>query len=180
MPRLKPMSLGLLFPLLLLSCKSTRPTVEIQDRTIAQPTVISATDTDAIAATTLKISSLNLPFGAKSYSRISLTLASEGLPVTNLDDYALNDKIPLKPNCTYSLTVRAYAAGVLLYSNEYCPGGKDFNAKVGSNNYTVPLCAVPAEGDLEENIPKPTLPSIPGSSMREVPPLPDSPGATIP
>ncbi|MBC7532107.1 MAG: hypothetical protein H7318_11045 [Oligoflexus sp.] len=149
----------IVIPALLSACKSTRPTVEIQERGYTPIAVTGATNpvtsspVDDSPTTTLKVGASSLPTGAKEYTRISLTLAVEGSIAKEIENYALNDLVPLEPYKTYTLTMRFYTAGVLIYSNEFCKSSKDFKSKVGPNNYTVPLCVAPAEGDVEENLP---------------------------
>lgn len=191
MPRLNLfLSIFILFiPALLSSCKTTRPTVEISDKpytptAVAGPTNPRSTTVDDLPASHLKVGALIFPPDAKPYTRISLTLAVEGAVSKVIENYSLNDLVALKPYKTYTLTVRVYAAGILIYSNVTCTTGKDFKSKIGLNNYTVPLCAARAEGGIEENVPKKSTPTKTdatqtdsvGSPMQERPATPVATG----
>ena len=160
MLRLSPFLANFIMAALIISCKTTRPTVEIQEKPYT-PTAVTgginanSSPVDDAPASTLKISTLILPEGAKDYTRISLTLMLEGSIAQSIENYSLNDPVTLKPYKTYTLILRVYAAGVLIYSNEFCKSSTDFKSKIGPNTYTVPLCALATENE-EENVPAPT------------------------
>ncbi|RYZ55344.1 MAG: hypothetical protein EOP07_14400, partial [Proteobacteria bacterium] len=125
-----------------LGCKTYRPTVSIRDKIVEQEPLNSSDSNDV---SSLKISGLSLPSGAAKYSRISISVESEGTLTRSIENYKLNEVVPIKPYRTYALTVRVYAAGVMTYSNEYCSSSRTFKSKLGISNYTVPLCEEPAE-----------------------------------
>lgn len=155
-----------------MSCKTYRPTVSIRDKIVEQEPLNSSDSNDV---STLKISGLSLPSGATKYSRISISVESEGTLTRSIENYKLNEVLPIKPYRTYALTVRVYSGDIMTYSNEYCSSSRTFKSKLGLSNYTVPLCEEPAESS-----PKKTNPSVTQdpdtSTMTEVGETPASPG----
>jgi hypothetical protein len=99
--------------------------------------------TESNDVSSLKISGVSLPAGGKKYSRISMSVESEGTLTRSIENYKLNDTVPIKPYRTYLLTVRVYSGNVMTYSNEFCSTSRTFKSKIGVSNYTVPLCSEP-------------------------------------
>ncbi|MEK7854609.1 MAG: hypothetical protein AAB288_00850, partial [Acidobacteriota bacterium] len=139
----------------IIACKTRRATIEVSEgpygvkQSTPTPAALNPIEpTQSINSTPtafLRIMDLTLPPDPVAFERIAITLSSTGLATEEIYDYTLGDTLDLISDKVYTLIVQAYSGETVDYSNEYCTTSHTFTAKLGTNNYVVPLCAVTAQ-----------------------------------
>lgn len=154
------LSVVLLFTL---SCKSYHPTPGLRDsfKNKGDRGLNPATPTDPIEQepnpvidpgpdNALIIKKLNLPTEVARYNRSCLIIQTETKADQVIKAYKLDDPIEIEPTQDYKITLEVYLDDELRYSNAYCKSNQSFNAEVGRNIFTVPVCAPPADAKASE------------------------------
>ncbi|MES2745500.1 MAG: hypothetical protein V4655_08730 [Bdellovibrionota bacterium] len=144
---------------LTLSCKSYRTTPGVRE-SIAEhgkkvkpaPTLNSSgkpiVDTsnteieadDLFTKDVLLIARLNLSSEVAQYNRSCVIVQTKGKSDVVIQDYKLGTPIDLEPFKDYTVLIELYMGSSFIYSNSFCETGRTFNASVGRNIFTFPVC----------------------------------------
>ncbi|RYZ59554.1 MAG: hypothetical protein EOP07_03600 [Proteobacteria bacterium] len=89
----------------------------------------------------LIIKKLNLPNEVSGFNRSCLIIQTATKADEVIKNYNLGDPIEIEPTQDYKITLEVYLDDELRYSNAYCKSNQSFNAEVGRNIFTVPVCA---------------------------------------
>ncbi|RZA21599.1 MAG: hypothetical protein EOP10_16450 [Proteobacteria bacterium] len=152
--------------LLTLSCKSYKPTPGVRE-SIAEhgkkvkpsPTVNSTNkpsttkpsttkprpsgsggEDELVPENVLMISKLNLSSEVARYNRSCVIVQTKGKADVVIQDYKLGTPIELEPFKDYTVLIELYMGNTFVYSNSFCETGRTFNANVGRNIFTFPVC----------------------------------------
>jgi hypothetical protein len=135
------------------SCKSYHPTPGLRDsfkkgNSGLDPVIVPDPNKDHPSPTpdpgpenALIIKKLNLPTEVARYNRSCLIIQTESKADVVIKSYKLDQAIEIEPTLDYKITLEIYNDDALRYSNAYCPSNQSFNAEVGRNIFTVPVCA---------------------------------------
>lgn len=139
--------------LLVMSCKTYRPNQEIREtlakhgqgktpREFPTPLIpIAPVVTDDLPpADSLIIRKFNLPSEVARYDRSCVLMQRSGEADVLIKDYKIDQPIDLEPFETYTLTVELFRDNELVFSNVDCEVSRSFDANLGRNIFTVPVC----------------------------------------
>jgi hypothetical protein len=131
---------------LLLSCRTSRDTIEIQDtKGPARPPSDDYLNVGRSVQTTFAVSAISLPTTGRVYEYLDLELRRPGETsgIYTRQRYQTGDKLDIDPYQDYEVVLTAYKDRAELYSTKFCAQRQSFRASAGPNYFTASLCAKP-------------------------------------
>jgi|GEM_PF-6900428 len=129
--------------LLFLSCRTSRPQVEVMDANApSKPASDDYLRVDATMVSSLTITAISLPASRQDYDRLVLFLRQAGSTVEEFKQspYVPGQSIKIEAYTNYELVVSAWRRDQELYSSRFCSPPQKFYAELGRNMLTASLC----------------------------------------
>jgi hypothetical protein len=131
---------------LLLSCRTSRDTIEIQDaRAPTRPSSDDYLNVGRSVQTTFAISAISLPTTGRVYEYLDLELRRPGETngIYTRHRYQTGEALAIEPHQDYEVLLTAFKGSAELYSTRFCAQRQSFRATEGPNSFTASLCSKP-------------------------------------